>query len=84
MEWLFVKYWQSLTKSGYLLSIENSSSWWIVKFNPISSEWSNQFLHIDDWFHQGEGFNQVSEVHQENEFNDGDQLHHADEPDQYC
>ena len=45
---------------------------------------NNQFLQIDDWFHQGEGFNQVSEVHQEDEFNDGDQVHHVDELDQCC
>ena len=39
---------------------------------------------VIDRFHQGEGFNQVSEVHQEVEFNDGDQLHHVDKLDQYC
>ena len=59
-----VKYGQSLTKSGYLLSIKVSSSWWIVKLNQISSNRSNQFLILDDRFHQGEESNQVSQVHQ--------------------
>ena len=86
MKWLFVKYWQSLTTPGYLLSIKVSSIGWIFKFNQISSKWSKQIHQIDDFHkkfqsfypHLGEELDYKHFSHSGDEFHQSDWFHEGE------